>query len=135
MFNIRIITIDLSSLACICSYIQCRYIFEIHGRTNESSLLYSLALSPVQNAIVTLIDAETINVTWSPSVTVTDIVHQYIIQRTNSSGTFHYHVSANQQHIVLPYYNDALVFVSAVYVFGVSDFEQAQPSGKPFDFL
>ena len=136
MFNIRTITIDLSNqLAYMCSYIQCTHVFVIHGHTDESSLLYYLAPSSVQNVIVTLIDAEMINVTWLPSVTVTDIVHQYIIKRINSSGTFHYHVSANQQHIVLPYYNDALVFVSAVNLFGVSDFEQAQPSGKPFNFV
>ena len=76
-----------------------------------------------------------INVTWSPSVELTGRVHQYIIKRINSSGTFYYHVSANQLHIMLPYDNDALVFVSAVNMFGLSDFEQAQPSGKPFNFV
>ena len=107
----------------------------IHGHENESSLLYYLAPSPVKNAMMTLTDAEMINVTWSPSITVTGPVYQYIIKRINSSGIFYYHVSADQYHIVLPYYDDALVFVSAVNLHGVGDFEQARPSGKPFNFV
>ena len=108
----------------------------IQTQANESSLLkYHLAPSPVQNASVKLIDAEMINVTWSPSVIFTSKVHQHVIKRINSSGTFYYHVSADQYHIVLPYYNDALIFVSAVGLFGLSDFEQAKTSGKRFSYL
>ena len=97
--------------------------------------MFCLEPSPVQDPLITLVGDELINITWLPPANPNGIIHQYIIKRINSSGTFYYHVSADQQHIVLPYYNDALVFVSAVYLFGVSDFEQAQPSGKPFDFL
>ena len=95
-------------------------------------LNYHLAPSPVKNALVTLINGEIIIVTWSPSDIYTGAVHQHVIKRINSSGTFYYHASADQYHIVLPYYNDALLFVSAVNLFGLSDFEHAKTSGKPF---
>ena len=80
-------------------------------------------------------DTEMINVTWSPSAKSTGTVHRYIIKRINSSGTFYYHVPANQHHILLPYFNDALVFVSAVNLFGLSDFEYAKPNSMPFIHL
>ena len=87
-----------------------------------------LAPSPVQDALVTLVD-EMINVTWSPPTIPIGMIYQYIVQRINSSGTFYYHVLGNQYHILLPYYNDALLFVSAVNLFGQSDFKHAKPNG------
>ena len=108
----------------------------IQKHANEGLLLNChLAPSPVQNVLVKLIDSQMINVTWSPSVIHTSAVHQHVIKRINSSGTFYYHVSADQYHIVLPYYNDALIFVSAVGLFGLSDFEHAKTSGKTFSFV
>ena len=94
--------------------------------------MFCLDPSPVQGPLVTLVGDELINVTWSPPANPNGIIHQYIIKRINSSGTFYYHVSANQQHIVLPYYNDALVFVSAVNLFAQSSYEYAKPKGHTF---
>ena len=91
-----------------------------------------LGPSPVQDPLVTLVSDELINITWSPPANPNGIIHQYIVKKINSSGTFYYHVSANQQHIVLPYYNDALVFVSAVNLFGQSSYEHAKPKGHTF---
>ena len=82
----------------------------------------------MQNSLVTLVGT-TINITWSPPSTPNGIIHQYIIRRINSSGTFSHRVSGNQRHILLPYFDDALVFVSAVNLFGQSEFKRAQSAG------
>ena len=87
------------------------------------------APSSVQNSLVTLVGS-TINITWSPPSTPNGIILQYIVQRINSSGKSYHHISGNQNYLELPYFNDALVFVSAVNQYGQSDFELAQPSGK-----
>ena len=70
-----------------------------------------------------------INVTWSPPATPNGVIHQYIIKRINSSGTFYHYVPGNQHDLFLPHFKDALIFVSAVNLFGQSDFEHARPSG------
>ena len=88
-----------------------------------------LAPSSVQDALVTLVDGDMINITWSPPAVLNGVIHQYIVKRINSSGTFYHHVSANQHHILLPYFNDALVFISAVNLFGQSDYEYAKTNG------
>ena len=80
---------------------------------------------------MTVVD-EMINVTWSPPAIPNGAIHQYIVQRINSSGTFYYHVSPKQHHILLPLFNDALVFVSAVNLFGQNEFTQAKPNGMLF---
>ena len=87
-----------------------------------------IAPSPVQDTLVTLVD-DIINITWSPPAIPNGVIHQYIVQRINSSGTFYYHVPADTHHISLPYVNDALIFVSAVNLFGQSKFTQALPNG------
>ena len=89
---------------------------------------YSLAPSPVQDAVLTLVN-EMINVTWTPPVVPNGIIYQYIVQRVNSSGKFYHHVPANQHTISLPYFNDALAFVAAVNLYGQSVFEHAVPTG------
>ena len=70
-----------------------------------------------------------INVTWTPPVVPNGIIHQYIVQRVNSSGKFYYHIPANQYTISLPYFNDALVFVATVNLYGQSVFVQAKSQG------
>ena len=70
-----------------------------------------------------------INVTWTPPVVPNGIIYQYIVQRVNSSGKFYNHVPANQHTISLPYFNDALVFVAAVNLYGQSDFEYVKSKG------
>ena len=87
-----------------------------------------LAPSPVQDVLIALVD-EMVNVTWSPPATPNGVIQQYIVQWINSSGRFTHRVSANQYHILLPYFNNALVFVSAVNLFGQSEFERAQSAG------
>ena len=82
----------------------------------------------VQNALVTLV-GNIINITWSlPSIT-NGMILQYIVQRINSSGKFYHHVSRDKYYLELPYFNDALVFVSAVNQYGQSSFEQAKSNG------
>ena len=66
-----------------------------------------------------------INVTWTPPVVPNGIIYQYIVQRVNSSGKFYHHVPANQHTISLPFFDDALVFVAAVNLYGQSVFERA----------
>jgi len=70
-----------------------------------------------------------VNVTWTPPVVPNGIIYQYIVQRVNSSGKFCHNVPANQHTISLPYFNDALVFVAAVNLFGQSVFELTVPKG------
>jgi len=89
---------------------------------------YCLAPSSVQDALVTLDDV-VINITWSPPAISNGIIYQYIVKRLNSSGTFYYHVLGNQHHIILPHFNDALIFVSAVNLFGQSNFKHVKPNG------
>ena len=91
-------------------------------------MIYYLAPSPVQSALVTLVDGM-INVTWSPPANPNGVIHQYIVRRINSSGTFYYHMPANQNYISLPYLDDAIIFVSAVNLFGQGEFEYANPKG------
>ena len=88
----------------------------------------------VQNALVTLV-GNIINITWSlPSIT-NGMILQYIVQRINSSGRYYHHVSRDKYYLELPYFNDALVFVSAVNQYGQSSFELAKSSGKKTIFL
>ena len=70
-----------------------------------------------------------INVTCTPSVILNGIIYQYIVQRVNSSGKFDHHVPANQHTISLPNFNDALVFVAAVNLYGQSDFKNVKSQG------
>ena len=70
-----------------------------------------------------------INVTWTPPVVPNGIIYQYIVQRVNSSGKFYHHVPANQHSLSLPYFNDALVFVAVVNLYGQSVFEHVEPQG------
>ena len=86
------------------------------------------APSSVQNPLVTVVD-NMINITWSPPAITNGVIQQYIVRRINSSGAFSHYVSANQYHLSLPYFNDALVFVSAVNLFGQSEFKLAQSIG------
>ena len=85
----------------------------------------------MQNSLVTLV-GNTINITWSPPSTPNGIILQYIVQRINSSGKSYHHISRNQNHLELPYNNDAaaLVFVAAVNQYGQSNFKVAQSNGK-----
>ena len=82
----------------------------------------------MQNTLVTLID-KTINITWSPPSVPNGMILQYIVQRINSSGKSYHHVSRDKTYLELPYFNDALVFVSAVNQYGQSSFEQAKSNG------
>ena len=66
-----------------------------------------------------------INVTWTPPVVPNGIIYQYIVQRVNSSGKFYHHVPANHHSILLPSFDDVLVFVAAVNLYGQSVFERA----------
>ena len=91
-------------------------------------VLHSLAPSPVHDAVVTLNDGM-INVTWTPPVAPNGIIYQYIVQRVNSSGKFHRHVPANQHTISLPYFENTLVVVAAVNLYGQSNFKHAVPKG------
>ena len=88
----------------------------------------NLAPTSVQNATVTVV-GNMINITWSPPSITNGMILQYIVRRINSSGKSYYHVSENQNYLELPYFNDALVFVSAVNQYGQSSFEQAISSG------
>ena len=91
-------------------------------------LIY-LAPTSVQNALVTVVD-NIINITWSPPSISNGMILQYIIQRMNSSGNSYYRISGNRNYLELPYFNNALVFVSAVNLYGQSEFEIARSSGK-----
>ena len=92
------------------------------------NILY-LAPTSVQNALVTVAD-NIINITWSPPSISNGMILQYVVQRMNSSGNSYYHISGNQNYLELPYFNNALVFVSAVNLYGQSEFEIARSSGK-----
>jgi len=70
-----------------------------------------------------------VHVIWTPPVVPNGIIYQYIVQRVNSSGKFNHHVPANRHTTSLPYFNDALVFVAAVNLYGQSILEHAVPMG------
>ena len=70
-----------------------------------------------------------VNVTWTPPVVPNGIIYQYIVQRVNSSGKFHHHVPANQHTMSLPYFDNTLVFVAAVNLYGQSNLKHAVPKG------
>ena len=88
----------------------------------------NLAPTSVQNATVTAV-GNVINITWSSPSISNGMILQYIVRRINSSGKSYYHVSRDKSYLELPYFNDALVFVSAVNQYGQSSFEQAISSG------
>ena len=87
-----------------------------------------IAPIPVQNTLVTLV-GNIINITWSPPSTANGMILQYIVKRINSSGKYYHHVSRDKLYLELPYFNDALVFVSAINQYGQSNFEQAKSNG------
>ena len=85
--------------------------------------------SSVQNATVMVV-GDMINITWSPPSITDGMILQYIVLRINTSGRSYYRVSGNQNYLELIYFNNALVFVSAINQYGQSSFEQAKSSGK-----
>ena len=84
--------------------------------------------------MVTLV-GDVINITWSPPFIFNGEILQYIVQRVNSSGKFYYHISGNRNYLELPFYNDALVFISAVNQYGQSSYERAKTNiyGMPMN--
>ena len=86
------------------------------------------APEPVQNALVT-VAGNVIKITWSPPSTSNGEILQYIVQRVNSSGKSYHHILGNRNYLELPYYNNALVFISAVNQYGQSSFELAKSNG------
>jgi len=70
-----------------------------------------------------------VHVTWTPPIVPNGIIYQYIVQRVNSSGKFYHHVPANQHTISLPYFNDALVFIAAINLYGQSEYKLSQSQG------
>ena len=88
-----------------------------------------LAPTSVQNASVTVV-GNNIIITWSPPSISNGMILQYIVQRINSSSNFYHHVSGNINYLDLPYFNGSLVSVSAVNLYGQSEFEIARSSGK-----
>ena len=91
-------------------------------------LKHSPAPSPVQDAVLTLINGF-IRVTWTPPIVPNGIIYQYIVQRINSIGKFYSYFSATNNHTTLPYFNDTVVFVAAVNLYGQSKFIHAVPEG------
>lgn len=91
-------------------------------------ILSPLVPSPVQNPILTLLDG-IVEVTWEPPAIPNGIVYQYIVQRINASGKFFQHISATQFDTTLVYFNDALVSVAAINLYGQSQFEYAESRG------
>ena len=101
----------------------------VHYVMSTNFVMHYLVPSPVQNALVTVVD-EMINITWSSPANSNGVIHQYIVRRINSTGTLYYHVPGNQHHFLLPFLDDAaFIFVSAVNLFGQGEFEYAKPSG------
>ena len=86
------------------------------------------APEPVEDALVILV-GNVINITWSPPFISNGEILQYIVRRVNSSGKFYYHISGNKNYLELPFYNDALVFISAVNQYGQSNYEVAKSNG------
>ena len=90
------------------------------------------APSSVRNLELAIID-DTIVITWLPPITpYYGIILQYIIQRITSSGKSYYYVSGTQNSFVLPYSDNALVFVAAVNLYGQSNFELARSNGMKY---
>ena len=100
----------------------------IYSFSFNSLFCYSLVPSVVQEALVTLVNGE-VNVTWSPPAVPNGEILQYVVQRINASGKFFEHVPANQYTMTLPYYNDVLVFIAAINLYGQSQFIHAEPKG------
>ena len=73
-----------------------------------------------------------INVTWTPPVVPNGIFYQYIVQRVNSSGKFYHYVPANQHSISLSSFDDALVFVAVVNLYGQSEYKRAESQGRQY---
>ena len=70
-----------------------------------------------------------VEVAWKPPAVSNGIIYQYVVQRINASGKYFKRILANQLDILLDYYNDALVSVAAVNLYGQSKFEYAEPRG------
>ena len=90
--------------------------------------MYFTVPEPVQNALVTVV-GNVIKITWSPPYIPNGEILQYIVQRVTSSGKSYHHISGNRNYLELPYYNNALVFISAVNQYGQSSFELAKSNG------
>ena len=88
-----------------------------------------LAPTSVQNASVTVV-GNNIFITWSPPSISNGMILQYIVQRINSNGPSYYYVSGDRNYLALPYFNGALLLVSAINLYGQSEFEIARSSGK-----
>ena len=88
-----------------------------------------LAPTSVQNASVS-VAGNIIIITWSPPSISNGMILQYIVQRINSSGPSYYYVSGDSNYFALSYFNGAVVFVSAVNLYGQSEFEIARSRGK-----
>ena len=104
----------------------CMYVY-LHDITELFK--YILASSPIEEASITLTDGGNMIVSWTPLTRFAVRIHQYIVKIINSSGTFYYNLLENQHQIVLPYFRDTLVFVSAVSQFGQSDYVLAKSNG------
>lgn len=79
--------------------------------------------------MVTLLDG-IVEVTWRPPAVPNGVIYQYVVQRINGSGRFFKHIFANELDTSLVYYNDALVSVAAINLYGQSQFEYAESKGK-----
>jgi len=91
-------------------------------------LSYCVAPSAVQEALVTLVNGE-VNVTWSPPASPNGVIHQYVVQRINDSGTYYQHVAGNLHTTTLSYHSDVLVFIAAINLYGQSRLKHAKPKG------
>ena len=92
-------------------------------------LLCISAPSSVRNLTLAIVD-DTIVITWSPPIIPHHgVILQYIVQRITSSGKSYYYVPGTQNSFVLPYSDNALVYVAAVNLYGQSNFELARSVG------
>ena len=90
-------------------------------------LVIYTAPTSVQNALLKVVD-NYINITWSPPSISNGIILQYIVKRIDSNYLY---VPGDRNYVVLPYFNGAVVFfVSAVNLYGQSEFEIARSSGE-----
>ena len=94
-------------------------------------LIIYAAPTSVQNALSTVVD-NIVNVTWSPPSISNGIILQYIVKGIDSNDNYYFHVSGNKHYLEIPYFNNALVLVSAVNLYGQSEFEIARSSGKKY---
>lgn len=85
--------------------------------------------SQVQDAFLSMHNGM-ISATWAPPANPNGIIYQYIVERVNSSGTFYHHVPATQLTISLPPFNDALIFMTAVNLYGRSRSLRAVSTGN-----